>query len=442
MATIAFLPLPETGHLFEQLKLARQLEARGHRVRYYSIPDFEDSVRAQGIDFVPILAEQLPKGFLAEMAALASRSSRLSILGHLRRMSALAEETGRLAVARGSSLLFGDAPPDFAVVDALMAPAALLCYGGGIPVALLHGLPKGRDPLVPPVTSALIPSATIRSRLALSLAWRWLWLRQFVIRRLFFDDVALTRRLAVAVGFPPGDIDTATSFMCPAPRLPEILLCPRRFDFPRPDAPHRHYAGPNIDFDRREPELDWERVADGRPILYCSLGSQSHMSPWTRRVLRAAVELMAQEPEWQGIVAVGAHLSTDQFRPVPDNVVLVNFAPQLQILKRTALMITHGGLSAVRECLYHGVPMVVLPLMRDQPGNAARVVYHGLGVMGDPRRVTVETLRALVDQVHRTPSIRSNVEAMSREFRRAEEEDRAVDIVERLLAASKPGARR
>jgi UDP:flavonoid glycosyltransferase YjiC (YdhE family) len=437
VARIGFVPLPETGHLLESLKLGRQLVARGHRVQYFSIPDLEDAVRAQGMDFVPILAAELPKGFLARMAAMATQGSRLAIFGQIRRMIALGKAIGTLALARGSRLLFEDAPPDFVIVDALMAPASLLCYRGGIPVALLHGLPTGRDPLVPPVTSPLIPRDTLASRIAIACAWRWLFLRQFLIRKLTLDDVKLTRRLAAAAGFPPGDIETATSFMCAAPRMPEILLCPRRFDFPRPDAPHRHYAGPTIDLDRKEPDFDWHRLRPDTPILYCSLGSQGHLSASTRRILRAAIDALARLPDWQGIVAIGPTLSTEEFRPAGDNVVVVNFAPQLGILKRASLMITHGGLNTVRECIYHGVPMIVCPLMRDQPGNAARVVYHGLGVASDPRRVSAETLRRLVETVGRAPAIRANVEAMAREFRRAEAEEPAVDIVERMLAAAR-----
>jgi UDP:flavonoid glycosyltransferase YjiC (YdhE family) len=437
VARIGFLPLPETGHLLESLKLARDLEARGHRVQYFSIPDLEDGIRAQGMAFVPILAEQLPKGFLARMAVMAAQGSRFAILGQIRRMIALGQTIADLAVARGSRVLFEDAPPDFVIVDALMAPAALLCYGSGIPAALLHGLPTGRDPSVPPVTSPLIPAATLRSRVAIAWAWRWLFLRQFVLRKLTLDDVKLTRRLAAAAGFPLRDIETATSFMCATPRVPEILLCPRRFDFPRPDAPQRHYAGPTIDFDRTEPDFEWRRLAPDRPLVYCSLGSQGHLSASTRRILRAAIDAIAGRPDWQGVVAVGPHLPIEDFRSPRDNVVVVSFAPQLQILRRASLMITHGGLATVRECIYHGVPMVVFPLVRDQPGNAARVVYHGLGAMGDPRRVTAESLGRLVEAVGRAPSVRANVDAMAREFQRAEAEDRAVDVVEELLATSR-----
>lgn len=436
MATIAFLPQPEMGHLLESLKLARQLEARGHRVRYFSLPDFEDAVRAQGLEFVPILGEWFPRGFLAGIAVIAS-GSRLALLGQLRRLVALGREIAGVAVARGSALIFSGTPPDFVIIDALLAPAALLCHGAGIPSAVLHGLPTGRDPGVPPVTSPLIPRDTVRSRIAIACAWRWLFLRQFCLRKLSLDDLALTRRLAVAAGYPPSELDTETSFMAAMPRVPEILLCPRRFDFPRPDAPHRHYAGPTIDFDRREPDFDWARLSDDRPILYCALGSQSHMAGSARRILRATIDAMAERPGWQAVVALGSHLSIDEFRPRTDNVVVVNVAPQLQVLKRAAVMITHGGLATVRECIYHGVPMIVFPLMRDQPGNAARVIYHGLGVMGDPRRVTAPRLRRLVDEVRQAPAIRASVDAMAREFQRAEREDSAVEVVERLLAASR-----
>ena len=70
-------------------------------------------------------------------------------------------------------------------------------------------------------------------------------------------------------------------------------------------------------------------------------------------------------------------------------------------------MITHGGFSSLREALYHGVPLILYPCGVDQPGNAARVVRLGAGVMGDIQRVTPDSLGALLDQVMGDPAFRS-----------------------------------
>jgi hypothetical protein len=239
MATIAFLPVPEAGHLFESLGLARRLAARGHAVRYLSIPDLEGAVREQGFDFAPIFAEQFPAGFLADVARVASRGGVLATWRELRRMLALARRCVDQAESLKSRILFAGAPPDLALVDAYLGPAALLCHEAGVPVAILHGLPMTRDPLVPPLTSPIVPRDTWRCRLAITWAWRSLFLRQRLVRTLFLDETKVTRRLAVACGFPLSGINTDTSFMCPALDLPEILLSPRELDFPRPPHP-RH----------------------------------------------------------------------------------------------------------------------------------------------------------------------------------------------------------
>jgi len=48
--------------------------------------------------------------------------------------------------------------------------------------------------------------------------------------------------------------------------------------------------------------------------------------------------------------------------------IVVEFAPQLELLKRAALCITHAGLNTALECLSNGLPMVAIPITNDQPG--------------------------------------------------------------------------
>ena len=55
--------------------------------------------------------------------------------------------------------------------------------------------------------------------------------------------------------------------------------------------------------------------------------------------------------------------------------------PQIEILKRTSLFITHAGMNSVSEALQYGVPIICLPLSGDQPFVAWRVADElGIGI--------------------------------------------------------------
>jgi UDP:flavonoid glycosyltransferase YjiC (YdhE family) len=121
--------------------------------------------------------------------------------------------------------------------------------------------------------------------------------------------------------------------------------------------------------------------------------------------------------------------------PAPASAILVRSAPQLDLLKRASVMITHGGTGSLRECIFFGVPMIALAHMRDQVGNAARVAYHGLGVRENPRKVTAGQLALDIDRLLTDEAMRGRVRAMQQEFRRVEAERPSLAIVERYLGS-------
>ncbi|MBV9927470.1 MAG: glycosyltransferase family 1 protein [Acidobacteria bacterium] len=211
---------------------------------------------------------------------------------------------------------------------------------------------------------------------------------------------------------------------------PELILCPQEFDFPGTvRKPGSHYVESSIDLAREEPPFDWSRLNPQKPLVFCSFGSQSHLLPGSERFFRVAAEALAERPEWQLLLTVGTNLDPADF-PAPPNVLLVKFAPQLEVLRRASLMLTHGGFNSVKECIYFGVPMLVFPVIRDHPAIAARVVYHRLGLMADPRECTAGQLLGLLDRLQRDESYRARVEALGQTFRAAEEAARGVEIIE------------
>src|SRR5205085_4052130 len=145
------------------------------------------------------------------------------------------------------------------------------------------------------------------------------------------------------------------------------------------------------------------------------------------------MDTMAERPAWQGVVAVGNFLKADIFK-CPANVVVVNEAPQVEILKRASLMVYHGGISGVKESIFMGVPMLLIPLFYDQPGNAARVVYHGLGARLPLKKLSTRELGRLIDAVLEDPSYSARAKLMSKRFVELENRAPAVEIVESVLA--------
>jgi UDP:flavonoid glycosyltransferase YjiC (YdhE family) len=81
----------------------------------------------------------------------------------------------------------------------------------------------------------------------------------------------------------------------------------------------------------------------------------------------------------RALVTLGPALTPEQFQ-TPAHVVLTPFVPRALVLPHVALIVSRCGHGTVMKALSHGVPLVCLPLVGDQPGVAARVVHAGAGV--------------------------------------------------------------
>ena len=83
---------------------------------------------------------------------------------------------------------------------------------------------------------------------------------------------------------------------------------------------------------------------------------------------------------------------------------IVERAPHSEVLRHAAAVVTHGGHGTVIKTLAAGVPLVVMPLGRDQPDNAARVVHHGAGLRLRPSArtgaITTAVRRVLDDPAY------------------------------------------
>jgi zeaxanthin glucosyltransferase len=433
MATIVLLPFHWAANMNATFALARRLRGRGHRVIFLGIPDTEERIRSQGFEFLPIFESAFPRGALDEQQVneASGRSNGLSVFRD--RVLATCELLGQGEIERA----LGSVRPDLFVVASATPWVGIGAWKTGVPVVTYSSsLISTWNPEAPPLQTALSPGHGVVSRLRNRLAWRGLFLLQRLLvplRFKIFDDV---KEFARRFGYPLDSIDF-TGESWPRLHLPNLVFCPPEFDFPRLRLPAGAvFVEPSVDTERRDPAFPWERLQNNRPLIYCALGSvapSKYVRPITT-FFQAFLDAMAERPHWQAVVATGPRVAAGALR-CPPNVVIVPEAPQLEILARASLMVSHGGFSSVKECIFHGVPMVLLPMFHDHPGNAARVVHHGLGVRGrfvaDPTK-----LGRWMDTVMGDPAYRERARRMSQIFRDWEARSPGVEVVERIAAGS------
>lgn len=163
------------------------------------------------------------------------------------------------------------------------------------------------------------------------------------------------------------------------------------------------------------------------PLVVVSLGSTPmDEAPVVQRTLDALAGLDAHV-----LVTLGEHLYPAAF-DTPDNAVVSGYVRHAAVLPHAHVFVTHAGLSGIGVALSLGVPMVCVPLGRDQPGNAARVDAAGAGRTVAPDAPGNE-LRSAVHAVLDDAAYRVAAERMSSVIRGYGNGSRAVDELEQLL---------
>jgi len=228
-------------------------------------------------------------------------------------------------------------------------------------------------------------------------------------------------------------------------RLPVIALAPLEMEFPHDVRPNLHYAGPMVYGERKEEPAISHRAENVETILNAAqeagrkiiLVTVSTLSRGDVDFLRRVVKAVGDEEEWTVLMSLGGKLSVeyvlgvnvdakdrikgqsgedepswvgtaaqrivnsgDTAADLPANVHAFAYIPQLRVLRAADLSINHGGIHTIHECLHFGVPMLVYHGKKsDQPGCAARVQYHGVGVMADKDVDVPSVIREKINMV-------------------------------------------
>lgn len=436
MAKIGFFVLPNTGGMNASLRLAEVLRERGHDITYLGLKDSENYIRNNGFQFISVFETYFPTGFFSDDL------SQKGLIGFLHDFKSTRTHFGNFFkfILSGGDHEFIDLlrswKPDlmvFASGDMPIEWPALMAYSLDIKCVYFHScLWPCEKSRIPSIESDLIPTPTLISTVKSFIDWKRY--RLTILPKWLLGHVAFTKRLSTRykyfASFHQDGYERSHYF-----RLPELESFPLFLDFPgAEEIPGRHYIEASISVNRKQADFPWEKLDKDSPLVLCAFGTYLWFDQgWYRRFFRTILDVARSKPEWQWVLATGRLVDSEELGELPANVIVVENVPQLALLQRAHMMVTHGGTNTIKECVYFGVPMVIFPFGADHPGNTARVVYHGLGVKGDLRRFSAPYLKERVEAVDRSFYIRSQMQLAQERLRKLEEDKPGLRLIEGWL---------
>ncbi|MDY7094235.1 MAG: glycosyltransferase [Acidobacteriota bacterium] len=466
MAKILLLPGAFPSVLYPGVELARRLASAGHEVTLAGLPAVASSARAlaehHGLGFLELKGSQLGEFLVAD----AEKSFIRRLLTFRRRRQEARELLGVEEFRRVLEAL----SPDLLLADVELHEHILTAVGAGVKVALLNPFASiWRRPGLPPNHCLVRPGVGWRgSRWGMALLWlaaRWrkrgrAWRQRW--RSVGCDRLSLLRELARDGGFDfrRGTDDSQWLIPFTYRHLPVLSLHAREFEFPHEPPPQVTYVGPMVleeRVDRSLPPEDRARLdeilarhggtasSSPRRLIYAGFGSVfSTDGDFLRRLLAAVVA----EEDWELVLSFSGRATGENPELPPESlgerVHRFGWLPQLEMLEHAAAAVTHGGINTLDECVLAGVPVLVYcGHETDMAGNTARVVHHGIGIAGDRRRDSPQTIRHHLRRLLEEPSFPRRVGELRRSYRAYVQHRQAERAVAELLKAEEatdPGA--
>ncbi len=426
MPHIGILVTEAAGHLFSIGALGNELQRRGHQVTVLA-----GSKAAATMEQLGLHRHELPQGNRRKYHV--SRSAWWK--PKLRRNRTA--QAMRTAMCYWADRQFRFAPDairelsvDGLLVDQVQWAGATVAEHLGLPfVTVSTSIPSNEEVGIPPLAT---PWSYSDSRWA-RMRNRWGYGRK---RRYSRPLLRILNRQRNDWGLRP--LSCVNDSLSPLAQLSQ--LCPE-IDFPRRDLPATfHYVG-SLAANRSVPDDDfpWHRL-DGRPLIFASLGTVQlrRNAKVLPRIAAACDGLNAQPVISLGIWSDAPNVLRESTRSLPGDPIVVDFAPQLALLDRASIMITHAGLNTVLESLGRGVPMVALPRNGDQRGMGSRIEYARVGLRASFRHSTPQQLRSLIERVLNEEEFRQQARKLKEAVSAAGGVQHAADIAEQALITGRP----
>lgn len=207
-----------------------------------------------------------------------------------------------------------------------------------------------------------------------------------------------------------------------------LVLTSRAFDFLGPLPPVVKHVGPRL-YDPPWAQ-SWSAPAGADPLVLVALSSKfQDQAQLLQRIVDALRPLAVR-----GVVTTGLGIDPESV-DAPPHVQVVRSAPHAQVLREAALTITHAGHGTVIKSLAAGVPLVCLPMGRDQLDVAARVVHAGAGQRLDPD-TPVDSITTAIREVLTDPGCAAAATRIASVITDETASDLAVEEIEAVAATA------
>lgn len=395
---IAFLLYHGTGHFNACFHLARKFKEE-HEVIFVGVEYFKRSVESQGFSYYAL--RSVPFGINLENWVNEIQKKKFIWWQVLKD-----RWNDRLYDDREKELgkFLHEFNPDYIFIDTLQSTDFIVLYpfvkGSHVRVGFINATyPLSLKENEPPLNSLALPDDLKAIRKAHRSIQMRRWWKNMVqkIKHGGMDDLFIIRRRFKRNKVPAQYLSVEKGLFSTAFRqIPDIYVVPKEFDFPGTCSLDQHFLGLQIDHARIEttaPEFQLQKELiyhqiDNRKskLIYCAFGTVPLKD---RNPVIALLTKIIHATKLSGYtLVISFQITPEEVRQLTaghDHVFIFKSVPQLELLSQADAFITHCGLNSVKESIDAGVPMLVylMEAKRDQKGNAARILYHNIGRVGN-----------------------------------------------------------
>lgn len=395
MAKVVFFNLPYYGHINPTLPLVAELVKRGEQVRYYASETFRPAIEQAGATFRGIdavITEQTPVDENLMRYALTLIRATQELLPLL------------LPEVQAD-------PPDYLIHDSLCVWGKCLAQVLKLPaIASVATLAWPHSVLHPEVLASFFGLLPTYMQMALT------------SRRERAQFGAICKHLQQMYHIPRPTVDSVYNNLADL----NLVYSTRQLQsYPHAFDARFTFVGPFLGSEVAAPPFPFEALGE-EPLIYIALGTVFNDKV---AFYRLCLEAFAARP-YRVVLVIGSRVDLADLGPIPSNFIVKPFVPQFQLLQRTALLITHGGMNSVSGGLWAGVPLLLLPQAADQPLIARRIQRLGAGKWLHPKHLTAHQLRAAAEELLAQPTYRQRSAAIGASLRQAGGPTAAVDAIE------------
>lgn len=405
MKTIVFLGYPCHGHTNPTLAFARELSNRGMTIIYYNNEPFREKIEAAGLEFRPYHFDLTP--YMKDDPAYRDWMIMYPIF----------IDSFESIISQLESD-FTEAKPDCIIHDSVSAWGKLYAAKYNIPAVASTTTfaydEKGFNPV-------------IMFLLGVINATKYFFRSFTKIGKRFFDGRKRHHKLAKECNLPPSYVKDAMEMSTSRENL-NIVFTSKEFQIlGEVFGEHFKFVGPSIQEKRVHDDNFTMPDYGDKPLIYITLGTIYNDRP---DFYHTCVETF-KDMDVFVIMSVGPRFDVGQFKNIPDNMIIKNHVPQLEILSKAALSVAHGGMNTISEAMLAGVPIVCYPQLWEQDLNANQLVKLNAGLK--PKKQTPQAIREAVETVLGNPEFKEGAKKIGDSFRNAGGFKYAADSVEQYL---------